>query len=114
VVARRVVGPIPGGQCPARPVAAITEDIAAGRRVAAPIPVGQCPAHLVAAALAADPTAAHRAADLEEAAPEADRMAALLVVDTITTKKISTPFHPTPHSPSGGSERGLLSSSNIR
>jgi len=25
---------------------------------------------------------------------------------------ISTPFHPTPHSPSGGSERGLLSSLN--
>ena len=23
---------------------------------------------------------------------------------------ISTPFHPTPHSPSGGSKRGLLSS----
>jgi hypothetical protein len=25
---------------------------------------------------------------------------------------ISTPFHPTPHSPSGGSERGLLPSLN--
>jgi hypothetical protein len=27
---------------------------------------------------------------------------------------ISTPYHLTPHSPSGGSERGLLSSPSIR
>jgi hypothetical protein len=40
-------------------------------------------------------------------------MAALLVTVTITTNDFS-PFHPTPHSPSGGSERGLLSSPNSR
>jgi hypothetical protein len=82
---------------------AATEDIAAGRRAAGPIPVGQCPARLVAAALAADiaahrlaavPTAAHQAAALEEAAPEADRAAALPVADTITTKKFPPRFTP--------------------
>jgi hypothetical protein len=34
------------------------------------------------------------------------------VADTITTRYFSSPFHPTPHSPSGGSERSLLSSLN--
>jgi len=114
-VARRAEALIPVGQRPARPVAAVTEDTVVARQAEAPTPVGQCPARRVAAdiaahPLAADPTAAHRVEDLEEAAPEADRMAALPVADTITAKKISTPFHPTPHSPSGGSARSLLSS----
>lgn len=75
----------------------------AGRRVAGPIPADQCPVPLVVAALAADiaahrlaadPTAAHRAAVLEEAAPEADRAAALPVADTITAKKFPPRFTP--------------------
>ena len=90
---------IPVGQRPARPVAAVMEDIGVARRVEAPIPAGQCPARLVAADIAAHPlaaetTAAHRVADLEEAAPEADLMAALPVADTITTKKFPPRFTP--------------------
>ncbi len=80
-----------------------------------------CPAHLVAAIMAEDiavhlPEAAVRAA----AAPEAVRVAVHRAVEihrpgtAATTKLIFTPFHPTPHSPSGGFERGLLPTSEVR
>ena len=63
---------------------------------------------------AADRPAARRA----EAVPVEARAEALPAADihrpvtAATTNPIFTPFHPTPHSPSGGSEGGLLPTSS--
>jgi len=89
VVGSRVVGvPILAGQCQARPAVAVTEDIVVGNRVVGvPILDGQRQARLVAAVTQAGVTAAgRRELDHAEATQEADRMAALLMEDTITTK----------------------------
>ena len=83
--------PIQDGQCRAH-LAVATGDIEVRRRVAVPIPLGQCQAPQAAADTAAllraaETMAGRRVADHAEATPEADHMAALLLVaDTITTK----------------------------
>ena len=83
VGSRVAVAPILPGQCQARRVAVVTEEIVADSRVAvAPIPPDRCQAHLVAA----DTTALLREADRAEATLEADHMATLPVADIITTK----------------------------
>ena len=64
-----------------------------GRRAEVPIPAGQCLARPVAADTMAPPQVADRTE--AEATPEADRMAALLVAATITTKGFPPRF--TPH-----------------
>ena len=89
VVGSRVAGvPILADQCQARPAVAVTEDIVVGSRVVGvPILDGQRQARLVAAVTQAGVTAAgRRELDHAEATQEADRMAALLMEDTITTK----------------------------
>ncbi len=93
-VGRRAEVRIPGGQCRAHPVAAITaEDIAARLPVAAA---------RAGAAREAVRVAAHPAEDIHRPGTAA------------ADKLIFTPFHPTPHSPSGGFERGLLPTTEIR
>jgi hypothetical protein len=78
--------PIPPGRCQA-PLVEVTDHLEVGRRAEVPIPADQCPAHLVAALL--------REVDRVAAIPEAGRMAAHLMADTI----IANDFHPvSPHS----------------
>src|SRR4029077_2261883 len=110
-VGRRLVEvPIPADLCQAHLVAAGTEHLEAGRRVGGgSIPADLCQAYLVAAdrerievgrrvvevPIPADLCQARLvAADREEASPEADRIATLLMADTI----IANDFHPvSPH-----------------
>jgi hypothetical protein len=75
-VGRRVEVLIPADQCQARLV--VAADIVVGRRVEVLIPADQCQAHLMAAET--------EAADREEGTPEAGRMEALLMGDTIAAK----------------------------
>jgi hypothetical protein len=75
----------------ARPAAAVMEHIGVGHQVEAPMPADQCQARPVAVDIealhrAAETAAGFPAADRGEATPEEDRMAALLVTDTLTTK----------------------------
>jgi hypothetical protein len=91
--------PIQDGQCQAL-LAAVTEHLEVGRRAGVPIPPGQFQVPPAAAdttaLLRAERTMARRrVADRAEATPEADRMATLLVADTITTKGFLPRF--TPH-----------------
>jgi hypothetical protein len=87
--------PIPPGRCQA-PLVEVTDHLEVGRRAEVPIPADQCPARLVAAdPEAVDTAALLRGANRAEATPEAARMAALLMADTI----IANDFHPvSPHS----------------
>lgn len=109
-----------------RQVAAATAAIQANRHAVAPIPAGPLPALRAAATVAADITA-HPPAEIMAAAHAAEipaedraeatraevvaaRTTSLPAADMETTKRFRPPHHPTPHSPSGGSARGLLSS----
>jgi hypothetical protein len=82
--------------------------------IAALLQVADTVAFLQPALHAADRPAARRAEAVPvEARAEALPEAAILRPGTAaTTDSIFTPFHPTPHSPSGGSERSLLPTSS--
>jgi hypothetical protein len=83
----------------------------ADRRAAVRIRVGQRKAHQAAAIMAEDIAVGLPVAGVRVAAHPA--VGIHRPGTAATTKLIFTPFHPTPHSPSGGFERGLLPTSEV-